>query len=145
MFLYVNKELSVLCTFFLTCYLATERPTLRHWRGDSLTHPMLIIMQFLVRREDHGEPCNKVGSKILVERTSVIQTGNPSILIFMHYPSVPVSPNERIFGSMEEYLVVRCKRSCYLSFIENFSSKSYSSIITKAKELLHLGMRWRFR
>ena len=28
--------------FFLNCYLATPRPTLGHYQGDSLTHPMLI-------------------------------------------------------------------------------------------------------
>ena len=27
---------------FFNCYLATPRPTLRHYRGDSLTHSMLI-------------------------------------------------------------------------------------------------------
>ena len=28
--------------FFLNCYLTVPRPTLGHYRGDSLTHPMLI-------------------------------------------------------------------------------------------------------
>ena len=101
-------------------YLVTQRPTLGHWRGDSLTQPMLITMQFLVQPEGYGEARNKVVSKILVECISGIQTGDIPILSFMHYPSVPVSLAERISGSMEKYLVVHCKRSCYFSFIANF-------------------------
>ena len=28
--------------YFFICYLASPRPTLGHYRGDSVTHPMLI-------------------------------------------------------------------------------------------------------
>ena len=34
--------------FFLNCYLAAPRPTLGHYRGDSLTHPMLITAFFYI-------------------------------------------------------------------------------------------------
>ena len=34
--------------FFFNCYLAAPRPTLGHYRGDSLTHPMLITAFFYI-------------------------------------------------------------------------------------------------
>ena len=44
-FLY-QSPFSSLCSFwfhfFFNCYLAAPRPNLGHYRGDSLTHPMLI-------------------------------------------------------------------------------------------------------
>ena len=33
--------------FFFNCYLAVPRPTLGHYRGDSLTHPMLITAFYM--------------------------------------------------------------------------------------------------
>ena len=33
---------------FFNCYLAAPRPTLGHYRGDSLTHPMLITAFFYI-------------------------------------------------------------------------------------------------
>ena len=34
--------------FFFNCYLAAPRPTLGHYQGDSLTHPMLITAFFYI-------------------------------------------------------------------------------------------------
>ena len=34
--------------FFFNCYLAAPRPTSGHYRGDSLTHPMLITAFFCI-------------------------------------------------------------------------------------------------
>ena len=50
--------------FFFNCYLAAPWPTLGHYRGDSLTHPMLITAGFFLhfRPEGHREPHNEVGS-----------------------------------------------------------------------------------
>ena len=54
---------------FFNCYLAAPRPTLGHYRGDSLTHPMLITAFFLhFRPEGHREPRNEVGYLSLAER-----------------------------------------------------------------------------
>ena len=36
-----------LVVFFFNCYLAVPRPTLDHYRGDSLTHPMLIAAFYI--------------------------------------------------------------------------------------------------
>ena len=44
------------------CYLAAPRPTLGHYRGDSLTHPMLITYVLHIRPEGHREPRSEVGS-----------------------------------------------------------------------------------
>ena len=47
--------------FFFNCYLAAPRPTLDHYRGGSLTHPMLITAFLPIRPEGHREPHNEVG------------------------------------------------------------------------------------
>ena len=48
--------------FFFNCYLAAPRPTSGHYRGDSLTHPMLITAFLPIRPEGHREPRSEVGS-----------------------------------------------------------------------------------
>ena len=40
------------------CYFAVPRPTLGHYRGDSLTHAMLITAFLHIRPEGHREPRN---------------------------------------------------------------------------------------
>ena len=42
-------------------------PSLGHYQGGSLTHPMLIICVLHIWPEGHGEPCNEVGSLSLTE------------------------------------------------------------------------------
>ena len=42
--------------FFFNYYLAAPRPTSGHYRGDSLTHPMLITAFVHVRPGGHREP-----------------------------------------------------------------------------------------
>ena len=57
--LIIVKLLITLFVFF-NCYLAAPRPTSGHYRGDSLTHPMLITAFLHIRPEGHREPCSKV-------------------------------------------------------------------------------------
>ena len=47
---------------FFKCYLAASRPTLNHYRGGSLTHPMLITCVLHIRPEGHQEPRSEVRS-----------------------------------------------------------------------------------
>ena len=61
-FLYIHSLLLLENNFFFNCYLAAPRPTLGHYRGDSLTHPMLITAFLHFRPEGHREPRSKVGS-----------------------------------------------------------------------------------
>ena len=49
------------------CYLAAPRPTLGHYQGGSLSHPMLITCVLHIRPEGHQEPRNEVGSLTLAE------------------------------------------------------------------------------
>ena len=42
-------------------YLAAPRPTLCHYRGKCLTHPMLITAALQFWSEGHWKPCNEVG------------------------------------------------------------------------------------
>ena len=44
------------CKMFFNYYLAAPRPTLGLYRGDSLTHPMLITAFLHVQPEGHWEP-----------------------------------------------------------------------------------------
>ena len=61
--------------FFFNYYLAAPRPTSGHYRGDSLTHPMLITAFVHVRPEGHREPRSEVGSLSLAERLAGFEPG----------------------------------------------------------------------
>ena len=54
--------------FFFNCYLAAPRPTLGHYRGGSLTHPILITSVLNIRPEVHRELLSGVGSLSPAER-----------------------------------------------------------------------------
>ena len=53
--------LIVLVKFIFNCYLAAWWPTLDHYRGGSLTHPMLISSFLHIWSEGYCESCNEVG------------------------------------------------------------------------------------
>ena len=61
--------------FFFNYYLAAPRPTSGHYRGDSLTHPMLITAFVHVRPEGHREPRSEVGSLGPAERLARFESG----------------------------------------------------------------------
>ena len=61
--------------FFFNYYLAAPRPTSGHYRGDSLTHPMLITAFVHVRPEGHREPRSEVGSLSPAERLAGFEPG----------------------------------------------------------------------
>ena len=61
--------------YFFCCYLAVPRPAWGHFRGESLTNPMLITVLVQFRPEGHREPSNKVGSLKLVERLVGFEPG----------------------------------------------------------------------
>ena len=61
--------------FFFNCYLAAPRPTSGHYRGDSLTHPMLITAFLHIRPEGHWEPRSEVGSLSPAERLVGFEPG----------------------------------------------------------------------
>ena len=61
--------------FFFNCYLAAPRPTSGHYRGDSLTHPMLITAFLHIRPEGHREPRSEVGSLSPAERLVGFEPG----------------------------------------------------------------------
>ena len=42
-------------------------PTLHNWQGGSLTHTIVITLQFLFLSEGHREPCNLVASSLALE------------------------------------------------------------------------------
>ena len=64
--------------FFFNYYLAAPRPTSGHYRGDSLTHPMLITAFVHVRPEGHREPRSEVGSLSPAERLAGFELGTRS-------------------------------------------------------------------
>ena len=61
--------------FFFNYYLAAPRPTSGHYRGDSLTHPMLITAFVHVRPGGHREPHSEVGSLGPAERLVGFEPG----------------------------------------------------------------------
>ena len=62
--------------FFYICYLAAPRPTLDHYRGGSLTHPLLINCILHIQPEVHWEPCNEVSSINPVRHLVGFEPGN---------------------------------------------------------------------
>ena len=49
--------------YFFSCYLAVPRPTFDHYRGHSLTQPMLIVAFYLhFQIKGHREHRNEIGS-----------------------------------------------------------------------------------
>ena len=67
--------MNVFVGYFFNFYLAAQRPTLGHYRGDNLTHPMLFIAFFLASPDGHWEPRDEVGSLSPVERPARIKSG----------------------------------------------------------------------
>ena len=57
-------------------YLPTLQPTLAHYRGYSLTYPMLISVFVNFRPECHQEPRDEVESVRPVKRLAGTKPGN---------------------------------------------------------------------
>ena len=68
-------KLAYVIFFFFNYYLAAPRPTSGHYRGDSLTHPMLITAFVHVQPEGHREPRSEVGSLSPAERLAGFEPG----------------------------------------------------------------------
>ena len=70
-----NIQFSCKCYVFFNCHLAAPRATLGHYRGGSLTHPMLNTCVLRIRPEGHREPCNEDGSLSPAERLVGFEPG----------------------------------------------------------------------
>ena len=70
---------------YINCYLAAPRPTLDHYRGDSLTHPMLITLRF---------PFSTRGSLGASQRGWVPKPGRTDSCYnaLTHYDTLPINP-----------------------------------------------------
>ena len=94
----LSREPSKKCqkqNIFFNFYLAVPRPTLGHYREDSLTHPMLITAFLHFRPEGHLEPRSEVGSLSPAERLVGFE---PGALRFSLQRLNPIghSPQERL-------------------------------------------------
>ena len=72
---FTQISLLIVLFYFFNLYLAAPLPTLAHYRGDSLTHPMLITTFHLAWPEGHPEPRGEVGSLSPVERLAGFEPG----------------------------------------------------------------------
>ena len=61
---------------FYSNFLGYPRPTLKQWRGDSLTDLMRIKALYLILPKGHREPRNEVGFQCPVERIGGIRAEN---------------------------------------------------------------------
>ena len=86
------KQNAKFCSIFFISHLAALRPTMVHWAGDSLIHPILIITLFQVRPKGHRKPRNEVGSESLAERIIEIRAQNLPFLSVTCYPTVSFCP-----------------------------------------------------
>ena len=66
---------------FLNSYLAAPQPTLGHYRGDILTHPMLITAFYIFDSKVTGSLVTKVGSLSLTERLVGFKPGSFRFLL----------------------------------------------------------------
>ena len=60
---------------FFNCFLVNQRPTLGHYRGDSLTRPMLITAIRRFRLKVHREPHSEAGSLSSAKRLVGFELG----------------------------------------------------------------------
>ena len=67
--------------FFFNCYLAAPRPTLGHYRGDSLTHPMLITAFFYIFDPVTGSLVTRLGPLSPAEHLVGFEPGTFRLLL----------------------------------------------------------------
>ena len=76
--MYLFFDPNILEVDLFISFLAAPQPTLGHYWGDNLTHPMLIIALFSLNWS-HLEPCNKVGFLSLDECLVGFKLGSSQI------------------------------------------------------------------
>ena len=75
----------ILYIYIFNCYLAAPRPTLGHYRGGSLTQPMLITCVLHIRPEGHREVNNEVGSLRLAQCLVGFELGTFQFWIYQYW------------------------------------------------------------
>ena len=88
--------------------MAAPWPTLGHYRGGSLTHPMLIICILYIRPEGHWEPHNKVGSPSPAECLAGFE------------------PRTFLFWSQHHLLPIQIFQKKYIKALTNMKTKKVS-------------------
>ena len=73
---------------FFNCYLAAPRPTLSHYRGDSLTHPMLITAFYIFEPKVTGSLATRFGSLSPAERLAEFEPGTFRFLLQRFNPKL---------------------------------------------------------
>ena len=93
--------------FFFNCYLAAPRPTLGHYRGDSLTHPILITAFLHIRPEGHRE------NLYLFSKQTFTLTANKRLHVFLEGPFSLITTGNiitfRYINPKLMYNVIKCK------------------------------------
>ena len=97
--------------YFFNCYLAAPRPTLGHFWGDNLTHPMLITAFLHFRAEGHREPCNEFGSLSQAELLVLFEPGTFRFLLrrlnpLGHSPRKCMSHTQNVKFYKLPYLII---------------------------------------
>ena len=58
----MNGHISHFELYFCNYYLAAPLQILGHYRGDRVTHPILVTVLYLLRPERHRKPRDEAGS-----------------------------------------------------------------------------------
>ena len=96
--------------YFFYCYLAAPRPTLGHFRRESLTNLMLITVFVQFRPEGHREPSNEVGSLNLVKRLVGFEPGTFRLQRFKplgHSPQINLQVSSQRLSILKNALSFR--------------------------------------
>ena len=137
-FLIKNVNKITEAEIFFVGYLAALRPTLGHWQGSSLTHPIFITTVIKVRSEGHREPRSEVRFQSLAKCISGIRARNLPIQSVTCYPT----PQK---WTRNNYRLAKVFSSKYRSFsltLNTFQtlSQCYSVLLKRYKHERVLGL-----
>ena len=111
--------------YIFNCYLSAPRPTLDHYQGGSLTHPILIVCILHIRPEGYWEPRNEVGSLSSVKRLVGFEAGT---FRFWSECLNQLGHSSRRGNSVKVYILKNSLKCLHMIFVSFFSQLQHCNI-----------------
>ena len=118
--------------------MAAPRPTLGHYQGGSLIHPMLITCILHIRPEGHQEPHNEVGSLSPAEHLVGFELApktfsfNPFATFALNFKAIP-SASPKLLNLNQWHPLTDIMKTATKFIKTNFKGKSETAIVDKNK------------